>query len=264
MAAFISRKTAFLTALACIAWAGGTAALLCYLLTGPRLGPWYDFLLSRRPAPPVAREILLVDTGDIIEPGDGLPLLTDAAEMDAAGLVIQVPVLGLSSGGSESEAEIRRRFDDEFSLLGQNIRNLFEAIRVGSVPPAESEQYVENLVELAERGKDRLTSALVRRNEEGALRFEKAAAAFGRVWKAGDLRTPQGLAALPMDTPWYSKPQTDGDGKFRRVSPVLPARGPDGSEAGYGADVEHVVYAGLKSRSPGENSWPAPGPAEPD
>ncbi|MDR0624662.1 MAG: hypothetical protein LBG10_09590 [Treponema sp.] len=256
MAAFISRKTAFLTVLAGITAAAGTAALLWYLLAGPRLGPWYDFLLSRRPDPPMAREILLIDTGDIIEPGDALPLLLTLTEMDAGGLVIQVPVLGLSSGKSESEAEIRRRFDDEFGLLGNNIRNLFEAIRVGSVSPAESEQYIESLVELAERGKERLSAALVRRDEEGALRFEAAAAAFGKVWKAGDLRAPQGLVSLPMDSPWYSKPQTDGDGKFRRASPVLPA------PADSGAGIEHVVYAGLKSRFPGENSGPAPGIGE--
>jgi hypothetical protein len=265
MAAFLSRKTSLFIALAGAAAAAGTAVLLYYLLAGPRLGPWYDFLLSRRPPPPIAREILLIDTEDVIEPGDALPLLMTLTEMDAGGLVIQAPILGLSSGRSESEAEIRRRFDDEFSLLGKNIRNLFEAIRVGSVPPAESGLYVENLVELAERGKERLCSALVRRDEEGALRFEQAAAAFGGVWKAGDLRPPGGLVSLPMDSSWYSKPRTDRDGQFRRISPVLRAGVSADSEAGHGADIEHVVYAGLKSRrkispeTPGGGFVPASG-----
>jgi class 3 adenylate cyclase len=248
MAAFISRKTAFLTTLAGLAAAAGMAVLLCYVLAGPRLGPWYDFLLNRRSPPPAAREILLIDTGDLIEPGDALPLLMTLTEMDAGGLVIQVPVLGLSPGRSESETEIRRRFDDEFNLLGRNIRNLFEAIRVGSVPPVESARYVENLVELAERGKERLSSTLVHRDEEGALRFEQAAVAFGRVWKAGDLRTPEGLASLPMDSPWYSKPRTDPDGKFRRISPVLRPVVSGDSETENAAEIEHVVYAGLSSR----------------
>jgi class 3 adenylate cyclase len=246
MAAFISRKMSLLILLTGLAVAAGAVFLLNYLLAGPRLGLFYDLLLDRRPAPPVSRDILLIDTGDLVEPGDVLPLLLTLAEMDASGLVIQVPVLGLLSGRNESEEEIRRRLDDEFRLLGRNIRNLFEAIRVGSVPPAETEQYVESLVELGERGKERLGSALVRRDGEGALLFDRALRAFGPVWIAGDLRTPQGLVSLPMDSPWYSKPRPDGDGKIRRISPVLPPGTAVGTERA--AALEHVVYAGLKSR----------------
>jgi class 3 adenylate cyclase len=261
MAAFISRKFSLLILLTGLAAAAGAAFLLNYVLAGPRLGPVYDILLERRPAPPVSRDILLIDTGDLVEPGDVLPLILTLAEMDASGLVIQVPVLGLASGRNESEEEISRRLDDEFRLLGRNIRNLFEAIRVGSVPPAETEQYVESLVELAERGKERLGSALVRRDGEGALLFDQAMGAFGPVWIAGDLRTPQGLASLPMDSLWYSKPRPDGDGKIRRISPALPPGAVVGTERA--AAIEHVVYAGLKSR------WDSPekageGPPLPD
>jgi class 3 adenylate cyclase len=235
-----------LICLAGLCAAAGITALLNYLLAGPRLGPWYDFLLGCRAAPPLAREILLIDTEDIIEPEDAAPLILTLAEMDASGLVIQAPVLGLVSGRNENDAGIRRRFDDEFTLLGRNIRNLFEAIRVGSIPPAESGRYVENLVELAERGKERLSAALVRRDEAGTRLMEQAAAAYGRVWQAGDLRVLNGFSVLPEDTPWYSKPQVEGDGKIRRISPVLlPAAGPEAERA---PEIEHVVYAGLKSR----------------
>jgi hypothetical protein len=245
MAAFISRKTSLLIMLAGLVTAAGAVFVLNSLLAGPRLGPLYDFLLDRRSPPPVSRDILLIDTGDLIEPGDALPLLLTLAEMDAAGLVIQVPVLGLGTGKNDREEDIRRRLDDEFKLLGRNIRNLFEAIRVGSVPPAETGQYVESLVELAERGKERLSSALVRRDEEGALLFERAAGAFGPVWTAGDLRTPQGLVSLPVESPWYSKPRADWDGKIRRISPVLAGNTAEGEKT---AGLEHVVSAGLQAR----------------
>ncbi|MDR1277177.1 MAG: hypothetical protein LBK02_00340, partial [Treponema sp.] len=246
MAAFISRKKSVLICLAALCAAAGIAALLNYLLAGPLLGPWYDFLLNHRAAPPPAREILLIDTEDIIEPEDAAPLILTLAEMDAAGLVIQAPVLGLVSGRNENEAEIRRRFDDEFTLLGRNIRNLFEAIRVGSIPPSELGHYVENLVELAERGKERLSAALVHQDEAGTRRMAQAAAAYGRVWQAGDLRVLNGPSVLPEDSPWYSKPPVEWDGKIRRASPVLlPAGGP---EAGGAGEIEHVVYAGLKAR----------------
>jgi hypothetical protein len=264
MAAFISRKKSALICLGALCVTAGIAVLLNYLLAGPRLGPWYGFLLDRRTAPPVPREILLIDTGDIIEPGDAVPLILTLAEMDAAVLVVQVPVLGLVSGRNENEAEIRRRFDDEFALLGRNIRNLFEAIRVGSVPPAESGRYVENLVELTERGKERLSAALVRRDEAGARLMEQAAAAYGQVWKAGDLRLLNGPPALPEDTPWYSKPRAEWDGKVRRVSPVLipGGAGVSGGVAAGEGEIEHVVYAALKNRLAAEAA--AGEAAEPD
>jgi class 3 adenylate cyclase len=94
---------------------------------------------------------------------------------------------------------------------------------------------VEELVELSLRGKDRLASALVHQDEAGMARMDRAAAAFGRVRKAGDLRP-----SAAMDSPWYSKPRPDWDGKVRRVSPVRAA--------GDGSSEEHVIYAALKSR----------------
>jgi class 3 adenylate cyclase len=150
--------------------------------------------------------------------------------MDAAALVIESPVLSFSSG-REGGGEILYRFDEEFALLGRNIQNLFEAIRIGSVPPSESDRYVAELVELANRGKERLALALVQHDEAGMARMERAAAAFGKTFKAGDLRLP-----TPEDSPWYSRPRPDWDGRTRRIAPILP-----GGE-------EHVVYATLKDR----------------
>jgi hypothetical protein len=230
MAAFITKKKSVLIFLCALLAAAAAAVLLDYLLRGPKLGPHYDFLMSRRAPPRIDRSLLLVDTEDIIEPGSAVQLILTLIEMDAAALVIESPVLGFSSG-REGEGEILYRFDEEFALLGRNIQNLFEAIRIGSVPPSEADRYVAELVELANRGKERLTLALVQHDEAGMARMERAAAAFGKTLKAGDLRLPG-----PVDSPWYSRPRPDWDGRIRRIAPVLP-----GGE-------EHVVYAALKDR----------------
>jgi hypothetical protein len=240
MAAFITKKKSVLIFLCALLAAAAAAVLLDYLLRGPKLGPHYDFLMSRRVPPQVDRSLLLVDTEDIIEPGSAVQLILTLIEMDAAALVIESPVLSFSSG-REGGGEILYRFDEEFALLGRNIQNLFEAIRMGSVPPSESERYVNELVELANRGKERLTLALVQHDEAGMARMERAAAVFGKTFKAGDLRLP-----TPEDSPWYSRPRPDWDGRVRRIAPILP-----GGE-------EHVVYAALKERFKAETAFIPP------
>jgi class 3 adenylate cyclase len=237
------------------------AALLCIFLEGPRLGPFYDFLLRRRPALPVYRELLIINSAfsgqefgdDILEPGAAASLLYTMAELDASTLIIQVPILGLSAGASAGEEEILNRFDEEFSILSRNIRNLFDAIRTGSVAPGESARYVGELVELSEKGKERLVSALVRRDEEGIVSMEKAAAFFGHVRRPGDLRVQLirtgegGRPGVLAESGEYSRARPDRDGVLRRVAPVLTV--PDLSDGKAGEKtLEHIIYGALKSR----------------
>jgi class 3 adenylate cyclase len=231
------------------------------MLEGPRLGHFYDFLLRHRPAPPVSGEILLIDSSfpgqefgeDILEPGAASSLLYTMAELGTETLIIQVPILGLSAGRSAGEAEILYRFDEEFSLLSRNIRNLFEAIKTGSVAPAESARYVGELVELSGKGKERLVSALVRRDEEGIKSMEKAAAFFGHVRRPGDLRVQLiragegGQPAFLAERDEYSRAMPDRDGALRRVIPVMKAvELSDGRAAEKTA--EHIIYGALKTR----------------
>ncbi|MDR0877486.1 MAG: hypothetical protein LBN21_05495 [Treponema sp.] len=230
MSSFISGKKSLLILSIGLFTAAVTAVLLNFFLSGPRLGPVYDFLLNCRAAPPAARDILLIETEEIIESGDLSAALITLSEMGASALIVQVPALGFSSARSGSVEEIRRRFNDEFNLLGRNIRNLFEAIRVGSVSPGETGRYVENLVELAERGKDRLTAALIQQDEAGTVQAARASAAFGRVFTAGDLRPRE-----EADSSMFSRPQPDRDGKLRRLYPVQ-------------GEALNVVYAALLSR----------------
>ncbi|MDR2136555.1 MAG: hypothetical protein LBO76_08070, partial [Treponema sp.] len=90
------------------------------------------------------------------------------------------------------------------------------------------------LVGLTDQGKERLTAALVRQDEEGIVRLERIAAAFGRVYRAGDLRLSAGEQPAGQN---YSRPRPDWDGRVRRAAPVEMPDGP-----------EHVVYSALKGR----------------
>ena len=216
-------------------------ALLCSLgmnkfLTGPRLGPYYDFLTEHRRPPPVSGEIALIETETgtadpqreffahyFIEAETAASVLMTLTETEASVLIIQVPVVGLSSGAVRSAAELVFRFDEEFGLLKGNILNLFEAIRIGSIPPSQAPAYVGELVNLTEQGKERLLSSFIPQEETRA--FEKAAAVFGGAWKTSGAG--------------YFKPKPDPDGVLRRMVPVL---------LGEGVYGEHLVYSALKER----------------
>nr|AGS53645.1 hypothetical protein [uncultured bacterium contig00086] len=244
--------------------AAGIAALICFLLEGPRLGPLYDFLLRRRSSPPVAREILIIDIpgqelGDeILEPGAASTLLNIMTEMNARSLIIQVPILGSSAGGTAGEAEILYRFDEEFSILSNNIRNLFDAIRTGSIAPREAARYVGELVELSEKGKERLVSALVRRDAEGIIKMERAAAFFGDVRRPGDLRVqlitageeaiqPVEGGGILTEENEYSRARRDRDGVLRRVAPLISVPYLSDAETNE-RNLEHIIYGALKTR----------------
>ncbi|MDR0553621.1 MAG: hypothetical protein LBG76_02310 [Treponema sp.] len=255
--AVFSKTQALVRFLVSLAAATVTAVGLAWFFAGPRLGPHYDFLLRYRPAPPLSRELVLIEmkdsgknaegtknAGEMVEPMEVTSVLRTLIEMDASALILQVPVLGLSSVGGSAREELLNHFDEEFALLERNIRSLFQAIRIGSVSPTDSERYVGDLVSLTERGKERLIAALEQRDQIDIQLMEKTAAAYGNLWEAGDLRFPlnrngdaEHEEAAP-GAPHYGKPRPDKDGVFRRIAPVLT------EETG----AEHIVYALLKQR----------------
>jgi len=261
MVAYITKKSSFLRFLTSFLLAAGVAALMCLFLDGPKLGPVYDFLLKLRPTLPISRELLIIDSsvstqesGDgILEPGAAASLLYTMTELGGKTLIIQVPILGLSAGGTVGEEEILYRFDEEFSVFSKNIQNLFDAIRTGSVAPTESARFVGELVELSEKGKERLVSALVRRDEGAVINMEKAAAFFGHVRRPGDLQVQLiragegGRPGVLAERNEYSKAKADRDGVLRRIVPLVPA--PELSETVTGErTLEHIIYAALKTR----------------
>ena len=258
---YISRLGSWLRCVASFLPAAGVALLLCVLLDGPRLGTAYDVLLKLRRTPPASRELLIIDSAipgqglgdDILEPGAASSLLYTMTELGARMLIIQVPILGLSAGGSVGEEEILYHFDEEFSILSRNIRNLFEGIKTGSVAPSESARYVGELVELSEKGKERLVYALVRRDEEGIISMEKAAAFFGHARRPGDLRVQliragqSGQPGVLAESGEYSRARPDRDGVLRRVAPVITVPLLSEGEAGEGT-LDHIIYGALKTR----------------
>ena len=179
------------------------------------MGFHYDFLLSRKASVPVSQEILIIDTGEFIETNDIFSVLITLTEMDASNLILTGRVSPSSSPVTITETEIRQRFIDEYILIGTNIRNLFEAIRSGSLSPLQAPGYVERLVELTEQGRDRLLTALIDRDED----LLRSITVFGSF----------------METD--IKPGFDADGKLRRVKPVNTD-----------SSLEHPVFLSLKSR----------------
>lgn len=217
MRAFISFKTTFLIFITSLAIACAAAFLLQFFLEGPKLGPIYDFFLKVRPQPAVSNEILVINTEEFVEGGDLFSVLMTLTELDAANLILHARVSPSSSPITGTETEIKQRFNDEYRLVGNNIRNLFEGIRTGSISPVNANGYVEQVVQLTEQGRDRLISALIDRDED----LIRAAAAFGNFYE--DTETEQLRQTAPV---------LDWDGKIRRVNP----------------SAEHPVYRSLKHR----------------
>ncbi|GHV24455.1 hypothetical protein FACS189498_1670 [Spirochaetia bacterium] len=240
MAAYISPKSSWLGLAVSFCVAGLAALALNFFLAGPRLGPWYDILLKYRSPPPVSHELLLIEPEEaIVDPSSLASALITMTELDAASFVVQIPVLGIASENENGE-KILPQIDEEFALLSRNIRNLFNAIRVGSIAPAESGRYVQELVDLTERGKDRLTAALTGGQGEAMIRFEQSAGAFGRLLRAGDLR----LGTTGEGNGLYSRVEIAGDGKFRRIAPVI--YDDEGKIL-----ASHIIYSLFRGRFPG-------------
>ncbi|MDR0597987.1 MAG: hypothetical protein LBG14_05710 [Treponema sp.] len=246
MIAYISKKNALIRLGLSLCMAAGAMALVFQLLRGPQLGPHYDYLLQFAAGAPVSGELLLIETrlprvsgeaapgDDFVESASIATALLLMTGMNAEALAIQAPVAeaprstGLPPLSVNTREDLRLRFDGEFELVERNIRNLFEAIRLGFILPLDAERYVGELVSITLRGKDRLLRALYPPDRGERSPLERAMAVFGRV------RAPGG------DLYYHALP--DWDGKIRRV---LPAQGP----------AEHIVYAALKDRLPPDRDF---------
>jgi hypothetical protein len=221
-----------------------------FLWDGPKLGRFFDFLVSKQPPSSVAPGILIIETprsGTLVDPSVAASVIMTMAEMGAGNLLIQTPILGVSASADDREAELLDLFNREFDQLGRNIQNLFDGIRMGTIPPAETNDFVGVVLSLAEEGKQRLVNEAVLRTNAGTLELERAKTVFPNTVIADDHsvelarqstapRSNRGYANAPL---LYSHTVSDQDGRLRRIIPL---------ETGSTPHYEHIAYNVLKAR----------------
>ncbi|MCL2251415.1 MAG: hypothetical protein FWC12_05805 [Treponema sp.] len=226
MPAHIPIKHLILMLLGGLACAVGIVFLLNYIFQGPKLGLHYDFLLKYLKTPAPSREIVIIDTDEFAEGSDIFTVFMTLTEMNASNLVMTGKVSPSSSPIMLTEADIKRRFAEEYSIVGDNIRGLFEGIRMGTVTPQYAPLYVQRVVELTELGRDRLLSALVDRDED----LIRSATVFGNYLEV------------------QSDPLFERDGKIRRVKLLDVSFEPEKNPNDFSQGFVHPVYLNLRNR----------------
>jgi class 3 adenylate cyclase len=247
MPSYTKGKNAVIRLLISFFVASGVTVGVYFLRDGPKLGMFFDLLVSKQQKFPVAPEILIVETAGtdtLMDPSTAASVIMTMAEMGAENLVIQTPILGVSASIEDRESELLDLFNWEFDSLGRNIQNLFEGIRMGTVPPAETGRFVGAVLTLAEEGKARLINEAVHRSNAGTLELERAKTVFPRTWIADDhsaelARQNSGTRLNSKSLLLYSHAVLDQDGTLRRIVPLETSGVPD---------YEHIVYHALKGR----------------
>ena len=132
-------------------------------------GPIFDVFLAARPDFEPSGEILLIEADEeaVAAAGalpwggegyeEGLILLT---EMEAESVVVDSAIEGIHTNSDGPRKEVREDFEREFSLIKENVRELFEAIRLGSVRPKDSPSFVREVLSLTDESKKRLLNSL--------------------------------------------------------------------------------------------------------
>jgi hypothetical protein len=199
----------------------------------------------------VAKEIVLIETESaesVLEGTLAADVVMALSEFGAKTLIIESPVLGVSMSNGLRNDELLSLFNVEFDTIEDNIKNLFDGIRMGTVSPRDTSRYVARLVELTGEGKNRLLNASVQNELRGALELDRATLALDTVRIADDLSvevvsSTGNLSALRRgrQVPLFSKVNPDPDGVLRRIPP-LDITGENVIRG------EHVVYSVLKNR----------------
>ena len=167
-----------------------TASMLAALLSPtpePRVqdAELYAWLSQARAPVPEAPGILLVETDPdqslrAGESEDRVEMLLAMRELGARGALILVSMEPAAGTTSEvSKRRIKRRIDEEFSVIQSNISTLFDGIRLGSIRPKDGGFFVDKLIDLVGESGERLSTFLLEGREDELLRLEQARYAFG-------------------------------------------------------------------------------------
>jgi len=200
-----------------------------YLLSIPDLplGPLYDMLMQLRPRLEAPPDLVVIDTkGEALETlssEDAVRVLKVLSAMQSRLAVFQTRVSLPDESQSFSSTDRQQLVQKEFSLIQNNISNLFDGIRLGSIRPQDAQRYVRDVNALVDESKNRLLLTINESGSTRALELEKARALFHQVILCDDLEWADTRAnALEI---WggqavYSKVDRDSDGILRRMYPV--------------------------------------------
>ena len=154
----------------------------------------YDLLMRFKPEISENKNILLLDVDDLaiskvgVWPwsrsimADGLILLK---EMGASYCVFDIEYTEQSPRGINSaflEKKLPQQFDDNFTVINQNISDLFGAVAEGSLSVSDAVEYIDQLVEINNSVKDELVKAVQSVSRDNDSYLGQAAKYFGKAY----------------------------------------------------------------------------------
>lgn len=169
-------------------------------------GAYFDALMEMREPIPVAHELLLVESAASSRLGSReLAPPTEAiwavAELGAERVLL--PPSWLGAAGSElstadAASRLSARLEEEFALIDENVAELFEAIRIGSIKPEEADRFVAQLRRLIGKSQESIQEELRHQSDGSAVSVADMLRAFGSD------RLGTELSSLGLSLPDYS------------------------------------------------------------
>ena len=154
----------------------------------------YDLLLRYKPEITENKDILLLDVDDLaiskvgVWPwsrsimADGLILLK---EMGAKYCVFDIEYTERSPRGIDSaflEKKLPQKFEDNFTVINENISDLFAAVAEGSLSVNDAVEYIDQLVEINNSVKDELIEAVQSVSRDNDKYLGQAVKYFGKAF----------------------------------------------------------------------------------
>ncbi|HRS03580.1 MAG TPA: hypothetical protein P5336_04385, partial [Treponema sp.] len=158
-----------------------------YLLSIPDLplDPLYDVLMKLRPRLEAPPDLVVIDTRgeapDTLSSEDAVRVLKVLSAMQSRLAVFQTRVSLPDESQRFSSTDRQQLVQKEFSRIQNNISNLFDGIRLGSIRPQDAQRYVRDVNALVEESKNRLLLTITESGNTRALELEKARALFHQV-----------------------------------------------------------------------------------